>query len=111
MAAAEALACGLPAVMFDLPPLRVTYPLGVLKAPIGDEASCARHVLRLLRDETTRKALGEQARKASRAWDRALRAREAMSFVDRILEMEPIEATRRKTKAPSARDAQAGGNA
>ncbi len=66
MAAAEALACGLPAVMFDLPPLRVTYPRGALKAPIGDEEAFAGQVLRLLDDEALRRQVGEQGRIESR---------------------------------------------
>jgi glycosyltransferase involved in cell wall biosynthesis len=92
MAAAEALACGLPAVMFDLPPLRVTYPRGVLKAPIGDEAAFAQHVVHVLSDETLRRRVGEEGRIEARLWDSRLREQEATSFIEKILTMEPLRA-------------------
>jgi glycosyltransferase involved in cell wall biosynthesis len=52
MAAAEAMAWGLPGVSFDLESLRTYYPKGMLKvAPTGDSMGFADEVLRLLEDE------------------------------------------------------------
>jgi glycosyltransferase involved in cell wall biosynthesis len=92
MTAAEAFACGLPTVMFDLPPLRVTYPRGALKAPIGDEAGFAQHVLHVLSDEKLARTLGEEGRDEARAWDRRLREQEATAFIEKILALEPLKA-------------------
>jgi glycosyltransferase involved in cell wall biosynthesis len=104
MAAAEALACGLPAVMFDLPPLRVTYPRGALKAPIGDEAVFAEHILRILADEPLRRSLGDEGRIEGRMWDSRLREQEATSFIEKVLAMEPLRTRQlRETPARSVR--------
>jgi glycosyltransferase involved in cell wall biosynthesis len=104
MAAAEALACGLPAVMFDLPPLRVTYPRGALKAPIGDEAVFAQHILHVLSDEELRRSLGDEGRIEGLMWDSRLREQEATSFIEKILAMDPLRALQlRETLARSVR--------
>ena len=102
MAAAEAMACGVPVVMFDLPPLRVTYPRGALKAPIGDEAAFAQHVVDVLSDDVLRRALGEQGRIEGRMWDSRLRAHEATSFIDKILATQPLSTWHRKATAAPA---------
>lgn len=91
MAAAEALACGLPTVMFDLPPLRVTYPRGALKAAIGDEAGFARAVVRLLQNDQLRRELGSEGREEVRAWDRRSREKEATRFIEKVLAMPPLQ--------------------
>jgi hypothetical protein len=78
--------------MFDLPPLRVTYPRGALKAPIGDEAGFAQHVLRVLSDEKLARTLGEEGRDEAQAWDRRRREQEATSFIEKILALEPLNA-------------------
>jgi len=90
MAAAEALACGLPAVTFDLPPLRVAYPRGTLKAPIGDEAAFARQIVRLLSDEELRRRLGAEGRQEVAAWDRRAREKDATLFIEKVLAMPPM---------------------
>jgi glycosyltransferase involved in cell wall biosynthesis len=51
MAACEAMAAGVPAIMYDLPPLRVAYPSGVRKAKLNDQNEFAQIVLDLNRDD------------------------------------------------------------
>jgi glycosyltransferase involved in cell wall biosynthesis len=104
MAAGEALACGLPAVTFDLPPLRVAYPRGTLRAPIGDEVVFARQTVLLLADEEQRRRLGAQGRQEVAAWDRRVREQEATLFIEKVLAMsrmrrEPARARRDALKA------------
>jgi glycosyltransferase involved in cell wall biosynthesis/2-polyprenyl-3-methyl-5-hydroxy-6-metoxy-1,4-benzoquinol methylase len=50
MAAAEALAWGLPGVSFDLECLKTYYPKGMLKTPCFDKEAFANNIVRLLSD-------------------------------------------------------------
>jgi len=62
MAAAEAMAWGLPGVSFDLESLRTYYPKGMIKvAEVGEVTGFAREVLSLLADEARYRALQEDA--------------------------------------------------
>lgn len=51
MAAAEAMAWGLPGVSFDLAALKTYYPYGMLKAKVGDIKDFAKLILKLLNDK------------------------------------------------------------
>lgn len=77
MAAAEAMAWGLPGVAFDLEALRTYYPRGMVKAPPGDLDAFAAAILRLLED---RAHYTEQSRAARdlilREWEWGARARQ-----------------------------------
>ena len=75
MASAEALACGLPGVSFDLPPLRVYYPRGWLKAPPGDFQGLADCIQRLLTEPELYARLSKEAYAAGLEWDWDLRAK------------------------------------
>jgi glycosyltransferase involved in cell wall biosynthesis len=75
MAPAEALCCGLPGVSFDLPPLRVYYPRGWLKAPPGDFPGLADCIYRLLTDEKLYAEKSKEAFAAGLEWDWNARAR------------------------------------
>ena len=75
MASAEALACGLPGVSFDLPPLRVYYPRGWLKAPPGDFQGLADCIQRLLTEPELYARLSKEAYAAGLEWDWNLRAK------------------------------------
>lgn len=48
MAAAEAMAWGLPGVSFDLESLKTYYPQGMIKTPIGDYQAFANNIVKLL---------------------------------------------------------------
>ena len=75
MASAEALACGLPGVSFDLPPLRVYYPRGWLKAPPGDFQGLADCIQRLLTEPELYARLSKEAYAAGLEWDWNARAK------------------------------------
>jgi glycosyltransferase involved in cell wall biosynthesis len=50
MAAAEAMAWGLPGVSFDLPALKTYYPFGMLKTKCFDNATFATNIIKLIDD-------------------------------------------------------------
>ncbi len=81
MAACEAMAAGVPAVLYDLPPLRVAYPQGCLRAQRNDRQGFAEAVLRLLGDRPAWERLSVEAVAWARTqgWDR--KAREVLDFV------------------------------
>jgi glycosyltransferase involved in cell wall biosynthesis len=81
MAAIEGMACGLPAVGFDLPALKTYYPQGMLKAPIGDIAAFAGLVLRLLDDSELYSRTSQDALDWAEQWDWDKRARDILSRI------------------------------
>jgi glycosyltransferase involved in cell wall biosynthesis len=85
MAPAEALACGLPGVAFDLPSLKTYYPKGFLKAPPEDLAGFARHLVRLLSEAPLYRAMSAEAEAVGREWDWDLRATQLLDAIKRVL--------------------------
>lgn len=85
MASAEALCCGLPGVSFDLPPLRVYYPRGWLKAPPGDFAGLADCIHRLLADEKLYAETSKEAYAAGLEWDWNARAKAMWDAIERSI--------------------------
>lgn len=83
MASAEALACGLPGVSFDLPALRRYYPRGWLKAPPGDLAGLADCIYRLVTDEELYKRTSAEALAAGQEWDWNARAKAVWDSIER----------------------------
>lgn len=81
MAAAEALACGLPGVAFDLPALKTYYPKGFLKAAPGNLAGFADHIVRLLADETLYRTMSEEATEVGLDWDWDSRAAQIIAAI------------------------------
>lgn len=69
MVAAEAMACGLPVVAYDLPVYREVYPNGMLKAKIGDIDGLVSHINSLLSNELLRQSLSKEACELSRRFD------------------------------------------
>lgn len=73
MAAAEAMAFGLPAVGFNLKSFQSYYPAGMVKVSIGDLSLFAKSILELLNSEKERKDIGIKALnmiKNGWSWDR-----------------------------------------
>lgn len=70
MAAAEAMAWGLPGVSFDLEALKSYYPYGMLKAKLGDNKDFAGLILKLLHDKKLYYNTATEARKLIlQEWD------------------------------------------
>ena len=81
MAACEAMAAGVPAVLYDLPPLRVAYPQGCLRAPRTDRQGFADAVVRLLEDHPTWDRLSAEATAWARTQDWDRKAAEVLQFL------------------------------
>jgi glycosyltransferase involved in cell wall biosynthesis len=88
MAACEAMAVGVPAVLFDLPPLRVAYPTGALRAPLGDTRAFAEQALRLLSDDALHARLAAEARALAASWSWDARVKAALVQIDATLRVE-----------------------
>jgi glycosyltransferase involved in cell wall biosynthesis len=74
MAAAEALACGLPGVTFDHPALRDYYPKGFLKAAPNDFDGFAKNIVTLLSEPELYARTSKDAHAAGQTWDWDTRA-------------------------------------
>jgi len=81
MAACEAMAAGVPSVIYDLPPLRIAYPQGCLRARRNDTQSFADAVLHILNDENTHTRLSAEAIEWARTQDWERKAGEVFEFV------------------------------
>lgn len=77
MAAAEAMAWGLPGISFDLPSLRSYYPKGMIKTKCFDLNEYAKNVLSLLNNPSYYNKIAENARNLiTRFWDWDKRAKD-----------------------------------
>ncbi len=79
IALVEALACGVPGVIYDLPELR--YYRGVIKIPCGETRAFAKAVLELLNKEEMYKRLSNEAKVFATTMDWRARAGEALKFI------------------------------
>jgi len=89
MAACEAMAVGVPAVLFDLPPLRTAYPQGALRAPLGDIQAFAACALRLLDDAALHARLSREGRALAATWAWDVRAEAALRQIQSALGAPP----------------------
>lgn len=58
---AEAMACGIPVFVYDLPVYREIFPKGLLKIPIRDKNVFAQNVIKFLKNEQLRRQLSQLA--------------------------------------------------
>lgn len=73
MAAAEAMAFGLPCVGFDLPSYKSYYPYGMIKVKIGDLDAFAKKIIELIENETLREKIGREGEdmiKKNSSWEK-----------------------------------------
>lgn len=78
----EALACGLPGIVYDLPHL--FYPAGVIKVAIGDQDVFVQTILRLLEDEREYKMLSTEGARFASTLDWNITAKKALDFIKRL---------------------------
>lgn len=82
MAAAEAMAFGLPAVGFDLKSYESYYPTGMTKVPLGDLPSFASAIAKLLTDPKLYSQQSQTALSVARSdWSWDTRARQVLKHV------------------------------
>lgn len=79
MALDEALASGIPGVIYGLSHL--DYPQGVVFIPVGDTKAFVEAILMLLTDKTTRQTLGTAGQKEAVSWDWEIKANSAFYFL------------------------------
>ena len=85
MAAAEAMAWGLPGVSFDLEALKTYYPRGMIKVPVDDLEQFAREILKLLSDRGYYLKMANEARRLIvEEWDWDNRAMTIFSRINNI---------------------------
>jgi glycosyltransferase involved in cell wall biosynthesis len=66
---AEAMACGLPVIAYDLPAYREIFHAGMLRVPVGSVAKFADATKAVLRDEEKRVRLGREGRIQAEEYD------------------------------------------
>ncbi len=77
----EALGCGVPGIIYDLP--RLSYPSGVVKVPVGDSRQFAGQILWFLEHAKMREKLGNAALEFSQSLDWDAKARHLLDFIGR----------------------------
>jgi glycosyltransferase involved in cell wall biosynthesis len=77
----EAMACGIPGIVYNLP--RLWYPKGVLKIKIGNHKAFIKAIEYLCRYDKQRIQLGEDALAFAQTLDWKEKARELLSFMTR----------------------------
>ena len=76
MAAAEAMACKIPGVSYDLEALKTYYPKGMLKTRIGNQAQFVQNIIKLLTNKKLYKKMSKEAYQLAKTWDWNKRAEE-----------------------------------
>jgi len=71
-AVAEAMACGLPCIISDIPNLRELYQGAAVFGSVGDHLTLAKEIIDLLADESKRVAIGQSSRARAEKfqWDK-----------------------------------------
>jgi len=81
MASAEAMACGLPGVSFDLAALKTYYPTGMVKSPCYDLEAFAENIIKLLEDHNLYTSIQREALKLAKRWDWDVRSQELLEVI------------------------------
>ncbi len=99
MAPAEAMACGLPGICFDLPALRTYYPRGMLRVPRYDLEKFAEAILCLLENRELYSRFSSEALEEAKSWDWDRRARD---MLEAIMNHPLFSASREHVQNPSS---------
>jgi glycosyltransferase involved in cell wall biosynthesis len=83
IAIAEAMACGLPVVAYDLPVYLEVFPEGMLMVPINNIRRFSEEVLSLLANEEKRHVLGKKGRALVSIYDWNQVAAKELSIMDK----------------------------
>lgn len=83
--AAEAMACGLPVVAYDLPVYRGVYDQGMIKVPIGDTIKFANAAVRLMKDKKYYKRISEEAASLAKRYSWKNVAKQERDFMEKII--------------------------
>jgi len=84
IAVCEAMACGLPVVLYDLPVYREIFTQGIITVPLNDTKRFSTEVIDLLEDDEKRLALGEKAKAQASRYDWDNVARRELSLLKNI---------------------------
>lgn len=84
IAPAEAMACGLPGISFDLPAFRTYYPKGIIKIPKFDLEKFAKSVIELLTDEKLYNNLRKEAIELTKEMDWDKKAEELLLMMKNL---------------------------
>lgn len=86
MAVAEAMACGLPAISFDLIALKTYYPTGMVKVPIGNLDKFAKQIEQLISDKKKYQKVSKDAvALIKKEWSWSQRAEEVVAFLAQMM--------------------------
>ncbi len=83
IAIAEAMACGLPVVAYDLPVYREIFPQGMIRVPLNDIKRFSEETLNLLENDETRNILGKKGQTQVTIYDWSHVAARELSVMDR----------------------------
>lgn len=80
----EAMACGLPAVAYDLPVYKEAFPKGMVIVPVGNKHALAKGIIDILTDSEKREELSCQAKEVASWYDPDQLAQSFVEAVTRI---------------------------
>ena len=81
MAAAEAMAWGLPGLSFDLESLKTYYPKGMIKIPCYEKKTYANTIVKLVEDEEFYNRISNEAISLANKWDWDLKAEKIINLI------------------------------
>jgi glycosyltransferase involved in cell wall biosynthesis len=81
---AEALACRVPVVAYNLPAFKEVYGEKILYAPLGDVKRCSKQILRLLNNHALSKRVALEGAKFIKDFDWSESAEKTLSYIDSL---------------------------
>jgi len=84
LAVAEAMACGLPVVAWDLPVFKEVFPKGMLRIPMGEFEKFAKSILELVKNENLYKKLTTEAKEIIQHFDWNVVAERELNLIENL---------------------------